>query len=321
MNCKFESLFAQRICAFIEQKHRLGFPYSVSEYHLSHFDRFCVERFPNEVALTKEIVLAWAVKRDTEQNNGFRNRLSPVREFAKYLNRIGEMAYVIPTHYVRRSARPTPYIYSETEIAVIWRILDETKPCPEYPTRHLVIPAIIRLLYCCGLRPGEACKLMTDDVNLKTGKIFIRESKGHKDRIVMLADDILALCRRYNEKMQIIMPGREAFFPNEKGQAYSKIWFSSVFRKYWNETGFPQFGANPPRVYDFRHTFATHRLHQWMLEGKNLSSCLPYLSAYLGHVLLSDTAYYIHLIPSFFKESPEVVGFHKCERLLPEVGE
>ena len=96
MNHKFESLFADRIYPFIEQKQRLGFPYSVSGYYLQQFDKFCMEQFPDEAALTKEICFTWAVKRSTEQSNGFRNRLSVVREFAKYLIRNGESAYIIP---------------------------------------------------------------------------------------------------------------------------------------------------------------------------------------------------------------------------------
>jgi integrase len=320
MTTKFNSGLSTCIDGFLEQKRKLGFPYEVSAYYLVCFDKHCAELFPLENTLTKEMAFSWAVRKETESNNSFRNRMMPIRELARYMLRLGVSAYIIPEKLTNKDPRYIPHIFSSDELKKFFDILDRIPQRKISPARHLVIPIIFRVLYCCGLRPAEARKLRVEHVDLTNGRIMIVESKGHKDRIVMLADDILALCRQYNEKMQIIMPGREAFFPNEKGQAYSKIWFSFVFRKYWNETGFPQFGANPPRVYDFRHTFATHRLHQWMLEGKNLSACLPYLSAYLGHVLLSDTAYYIHLIPSFFKESPEIVGFHKCERLLPEVG-
>ena len=317
MNHKFESPFADRIYTFIEQKQRLGFPYSVSGYYLLQFDRFCIEHFPDVDALTKEICLAWAIKRNTEQNNGFRNRLSPVREFAKYLIRNGETAYVIPQHYVRRSARGVPYIYSETEIAAIWQILDEIVPCPTLPARHLVIPAVIRLMYCCGLRPGEACKLKTSDVDLKSGRIFIRESKGHKDRIVMLADDVKSYYREYDKSVCRLLPNREWFFPS-RDNAYTVSGLDRTYREILDKTDMCQSGYSLPILYGFRHTFATHRLYQWLHEGKDLTSMLPYLSTYMGHARLSDTYYYIHFVPEQF-QAISGLDFSKYEALLPEV--
>jgi len=316
MSSMLVSPFAERIAAFIEQKRRLGFPYTVSEFILLQFDRFCIEHFPDGIMLSKEIALAWAVKRHTEQNNAFRNRLAPVREFAKYLIRSGESAYVIPPHYVRRTARGLPYIYTETEIAAIWQSLDELTPCPNLPARHLVIPAIIRLLYCCGLRPGEACKLKTGDVDLKSGKIFIRESKGHKDRIVMLADDVNAYYFRYNKSVSRLLPNREWFFPSGD-HAYTISGLDRSYREILDKTGIFKSIQDLPILYGFRHTFATHRLYQWLCEGKDLTSMLPYLSAYMGHARLSDTYYYIHFVPEQF-QAMSGLDFTKYEALLPE---
>ena len=77
-------------------------------------------------------------------------------------------------------------------------------------------------------------------------------------------------------------------------------------------------GRRLPRLYDFRHTFATHRLYRWMCEGKDLNAMLPYLSAYMGHAELSDTHYYIHLIPGLLEEMSGF-DFSAAEALLPEV--
>lgn len=77
-------------------------------------------------------------------------------------------------------------------------------------------------------------------------------------------------------------------------------------------------GEHSPILYDFRHTFATHRLYQWMHEGKDVTAMLPYLSAYMGHAQLSDTYYYIHLVPGLFEK---MAGFDysASNYLLPEV--
>ena len=180
MNRIYNSLFAGRISEFIAQKRALGFPYVGSEVILASFDRFCCERFPTDNILSKELCLAWAIKRDTEGNNSFRNRLSVVRELAKFLNRLGETAFIIPNFYARKSARPVPHIYSEKEITEIWGAFDNIKPRGGFPVRHFVLPAIVRLIYCCGLRPCEARKLKVDDVNLLIGKLYIPGRKHLK---------------------------------------------------------------------------------------------------------------------------------------------
>jgi integrase len=314
----FESQFAEHIQRFIQQKNALGFPYAESIRILSNFDKFCLVKFPAETVLTKELCMAWAVRSNTEHNNAFRNRLMPVREFARYLNRIGEQSYILPPNFARKGPRHIPHIFTEEEIAVFWRALDNIQPRGGFPIRHLVIPMIFRLIYCCGLRPVEARKLRVENVDLNRGRIDILESKGHKDRIVMMADDVAELCRQYHEKVCRIMPGRELLFPDSDGHLYTKRWIEKTFRIMWAKIGIQQSGNNPPRIYDFRHTFATHRLYQWMREGKELSAQLPYLSAYMGHAQLSDTYYYIHFVPGLF-EIMSGLDFSSYEKLLPEV--
>lgn len=81
----FKSRFATRIQEFIAQKNALGFGYLESSRLLRDFDRFCLTYFPDADSLTENLCLAWATKKDTEGNNTFRNRMMPVREFARYL--------------------------------------------------------------------------------------------------------------------------------------------------------------------------------------------------------------------------------------------
>ncbi len=77
--------------------------------------------------------------------------------------------------------------------------------------------------------------------------------------------------------------------------------------------------GNPPRVHDFRHTFAVNRLNRWIAEGKDINAYLSYLSMYLGHVHQADKDYYLHLVPEFFPVFREKAG-RISEDLLPEVG-
>lgn len=310
------SKFASRLEQFLEQKRALGFQYREGERILHHFDAMCHERFPTETFLTKDICLSWASRSETEGVATFQYRLAPIRDFARYLNRIGEVAYVLPVGaFARRKARYVPYIYTEDELVAIFKIFDNIKPRVGWLARHIVLPAAIRLIYYCGLRPCEARKLRPGDVDLAHGRINIIESKGYKDRIIIMADDVADYLRDYDRSISLLLPGRTAFFPNHEGQMYSIMWLRSTFIEARHVLGIKQ----AARIYDMRHTFATHRLYQWMRDGKDINAMLPYLSAYMGHVNLSDTFYYIHLVPGLF-ETMSGIKYNAFESLLPEVG-
>ena len=314
----FKSRFATRIQEFIAQKNALGFGYLESSRLLRDFDRFCLTYFPYADSLTENLCLAWATKKDTEGNNTFRNRMMPVREFARYLNRNGETAYVLPPDIARKDTPYAPYIYTEAEILAIWDVLDHLIPRSGFPVRQFVIPAMVKLLYCCGLRPAEARRLRVGDVDMDKGRLNIMESKQHRSRIVMMTDDVAEMLSDCNTAVSAVMPDREPFFPNSEGGFYGKRGLEKTFRQTLMKAGIDGTGRRSPRLYDFRHTFATHRLYHWMREGKDLNAMLPYLSAYMGHAQLSDTYYYIHLVPGLMEEMSDF-AFSSAEVLLPEV--
>jgi len=321
MKYEFESTFASKIEDFISQKNALGFPYVYSSSVMRDFDRFCCENFPDAEQLTQEMCLAWATRKDAEQcNNSFRNRLMPIREFARYLNRIGEPAYILHSKFAKKEPAKPPYIYSRADIKAIWNILDSIKPNNRCPGYHLVLPAAIKLLYCCGLRPCEVRRLTVEDVDFDKGRLNILESKQHRSRIVMMADDVRDMLAKYHCAISAIMPGRKVFFPTYQGKMYVKGGLNKPFRAIREQAGVTGKGGIPPRLYDFRHTFATHRLYFWMKEGKNLYAMIPYLSAYMGHSQLTDTYYYIHFVPGM-AESLSGCSFATGEELIPELSE
>ena len=100
--------------------------------------------------------------------------------------------------------------------------------------------------------------------------------------------------------------------------AYSKLWTEEMFWLCFQMGGITQFDGPRPRVYDFRHTFATECICRWMREGKDVDAMLPFLSAYMGHARFEDTAYYIHMIPDFYQRTG-TIDTAAYESLLPEV--
>jgi integrase len=318
MNAPVSGNFKPYIEGLVEQKRSIGYPYASSARILKTFDVFCREQYPEETRLTKELVMHWAEKREDEHVNGLARRITPVRQLAKYMNRLGLEAYILPLGLPGKQIRYVPHIFTDQELRAFFAEIDRCPVNPHSPARHLVMPVFFRVLYCCGLRLSEARRLNVDDVDLATGKLVIRQSKGNKDRNVMMSEAVLDLCRVYHSKVSRIVPDRLGFFPNPYGKHYSCSVIDDWFRLFWDKTGIANSRGNPPRVHDFRHTFAVKRLNLWVQEGKDLHACLPYLSMYLGHAHLTETDYYLHLVPEFFPVFREK-SLAKCANLIPEV--
>lgn len=319
----FNSELGVYIEGLIKQKNSVGYPYLESKRILKNFDTFCLMNFPKENFLSAKIGKHWAVVSPTESADTFQNRMAPVRELARYIQRLGLEAYIIPKEVGPKCShkkKKPPHIFTDKELKLFFSAVDSLEINKRCSLRHLALPVIFRMLYCCGLRPHEARIIETADINLNTGKLQIRESKGHKDRIVIMPQDLLEICQNYSILLQETCPESKYFFPSqlEHLNPYTGIGFAKLFRKCWESAGIGTYGGDSPRPYSFRHTFATRRLYQWMKEDKDIESMIPYLSAYMGHERFSDTAYYIHLVPEIFTHMSQM-DFASYEKLLPEV--
>jgi len=319
MKYELFSNFAEDIYNFVEYKNSLGFTYEESTRIMWNFDTFCRSHFSEKHELDRVIGFKWLEKKDTESAAGHRNRVMVIREFAKYLCSLGKPAYMIPISMTKKPRRYVPHIFTQNEMTAFFNSADHIEPHEKAPVRHLVIPVFFRLLYCCGLRPAEARLLLVENVDLEYGILKIIESKGHKDRLVPMEEDFTQLMSRYHKKVSAVFPQCPYFFPRYDGNgAYTKNWTEEMFRRCFDIAGITEFEGVKPRVYDFRHTFATNCICRWIREGKNADEMLIYLSAYMGHVMPEDTAYYIHLVPDIFQQTGKA-DVSSYEALLPEV--
>lgn len=321
MSGSYTSKLGPHIAQMIFQKHAVGYPYKESERVLRVFDRFCAVGFPDAETITPEIGNAWAVIKPTEKTSSFLDRLAPVRELARYMNHAGIEAYAIPAGLAPVEAqRYIPHIFSLEELKRFFQAADSQPILPKSRLRHLQIPVIFRLMYTCGLRPHEARLIQKEHLDLREGTIFIPESKGHKDRIVVIPSEMKNICAKYYPYVVHEFPDSPYLFPCQRfrGAAYTGSWLTTVFHLCWDEAGIGKVSGNAPRPYDFRHTFATHRLYRWVKEKRDLGTMLPYLSTYMGHANFSATAYYIHLVPDFFSELSGM-DLDTYGNLLPEV--
>ncbi len=62
-------------------------------------------------------------------------------------------------------------------------------------------------------------------------------------------------------------------------------------------------GRTIPRLHDFRHSFAVHRLTSWYRQGADVQRLLPVLSTYLGHADLEGTKVYLSMTPELLEQA------------------
>ncbi len=205
---------------------------------------------------------------------------------------------MIPKKRIPQPKPEPPYFFTDNEIRLFFEECDNLKPLKTYPGRELVLSALFRVLYCCGLRCKEARILKCNDVHLKNRCFDIVQSKGPKSRRIFISYELSDYLSDYDAKISVLFPARESFFPNRHGSPYRKEMVSKNFKRIWYQA-FPETmnSGIKVRAYDFRHHLAYSNLNRWAHEGKDVTAMLPYLMRYMGHSSIKRTLYYFHLVP------------------------
>jgi integrase len=167
------------------------------------------------------------------------------------------------------------------------------------------MPALIRLLYCTGIRIGEALSIKMEDVNLDESYLRVRDSKNGKERIIPISDSMISVCKDYVKyRNQLPLGKRKSgyFFIKLDGRKCgTTVWF--WFRKCLSNAAIPYVGRwHGPRIHDLRHTFAVTSLANMAEAGIDLYASLPILSNYLGHQSLKATEHYVRLTANMYPQ-------------------
>ena len=292
--------------AFIQEKRAVGYLYNTEAKKLSEFSRFSLNfDFPVDT-LPKEVVQAWISKKPTDSDRNQYARFSLISQFAKYMDRMGCRAYIPDSGEVGKVCKNfVPYVFSHEEIRSFFKAVDMMvkRDHSVSPRRHLIMPVLFRMLYCCGLRVSEALKLQGEDVDLELGVLTIKDGKGGKSRYVPMSDELTEICANYAKTRLVGNPGSEWFFAAPDGGRYDTRAIYDTFRALLWEAGISHGGRGKgPRLHDLRHTFCVHCLGKWVGQGSDPTTLLPRLSAYLGHADLSATEKYLRMTAEVYPE-------------------
>jgi len=174
-------------------------------------------------------------------------------------------------HYdLPRAKKPhqLPAVFSEEEIKRIIAACDNLK--------HR---SLLCLAYAAGLRVSEIVNLKLNDIDSRRMVIYIRQSKGRKDRLVMLSTKLLDLLRQYYKQYR----PRHWLFEGQAGEQYSSRSIQKVLSTAKAKAGINRKGS----IHALRHSFATH-----LLEG---GTDLISIKNLLGHNSLRTTMTYTHV--------------------------
>ena len=144
----------------------------------------------------------------------------------------------------------------------------------------------LSLCYGCGLRAGEVVRLKVKHIDSAQKIIRIEQSKGRKDRNVMLSPEMIDLLRQWWKARRGFdahtTPLQERWlFPGRKpGTPMSTRQLNRLFHEAADGAGIRK-GVN---LHTLRHSFATHLLER--------GSDIRIIQALLGHDKLETTARY-----------------------------
>ncbi len=164
--------------------------------------------------------------------------------------------------------RYLPTVLSKQEVIKLIRV-----------TKNLKHRAIIAMIYSCGFRISELINLELRDIDINRSQILIKNSKGRKDRYVIIAESFLPLLHNY---ISTYVPKRY-FVEGHNDKKYSPESVRHFLRK----------SCKLAKIYKrvtphtLRHSYATHLLE----DGIDLR----YIQALLGHSKPETTMIYTHV--------------------------
>jgi len=298
----------------LKLRESLGYSVCLNPQLIRGLITFCGSNYTESNSITKEMLDDWLQNMEFKTNGTHNAAITMIRGFARYLKSVGVSAFIPGEEYSVRHIRYAPYIFTDIELTRLFEAIDSLPPHCSSPLREYIVPVLFRMMYCCGMRPSEPPSLLYEDVNLKNGEVYIRQSKGYKDRRILMSPDLTNLCREYASRML----SQKYFFERSVGVRISAEWVTNQFHWCWRNSGLPKRGN--PRPYDLRHNFATRTLMRWVNEGKDISALTSYLSEYMGHSEFSATFYYIHLIPERLLKSSGI-DWTRFSKIYPEVND
>jgi len=309
MSCAFTSCLAGLIDRYLTLMVALGRGYALERRVLTHLDRHLSRHHSRDLSCTEFDEWCKSIR---HMAPGWRRvQMYIVRKFCLYRRRSLASAFVPDTlHFPDRPPRELPYIFSDRDIRSLLLACSKLRRTTQSPLRPHAFRLAVVLLYTSGLRRGELLGFALRDYDPAAKTLLIRETKFYKSRYIPLSADGDQELQRYlvvRGKLGFSMRPDSPLFYNGNAQrrTYSIAGLQTGLYELMDSCGIRKANGRVPRVHDFRHGFAIRSLLRWYHAGADVQSKLPLLSAYMGHISISSTEYYLSFVPELAAAASE----------------
>jgi site-specific recombinase XerD len=180
---------------------------------------------------------------------------------------------------------------------------------------NLKVRTMLSLGYGCGLRAGEVVRLKVKHIDSAQKIIRVEQSKGRKDRNVMLSPEMLDLLRQWwkarppRDNAGTPVEERWLFPGRMRGQPMTTRQLNRLFHETAEAAGIKK----SVTLHALRHSFATHLLER--------GTDIRIIQALLGHHKLDTTARYTRVAtgmiarvesPLDLLSQPPLLAKHRC---------
>lgn len=275
------SLFTE----YVRFKRSLGYAIANSyQYVLRHIALFIAAAPPEPGVVSHAAMEHLTSRRPGEATPTQCKRIAILRQFCLWLASTGHAPAVPPEGLARDTTDFVPRIVSETEMAAILAIADRDASEP----RRL----LLRLLWCCGMRIGEACALTVSDIDTRVGTVLIRHAKGDRTRLLPISETLREYAADYLGRHQHT-DGESPLMPTARGNPPRPGNAGAMLTPIFGRAGVLTRHGTPIRPHDLRHSYAVHALEKMVDDGMDVYAALPLLSTYMGHADIHSTEYYL----------------------------
>lgn len=319
-NVEFRSVLREEMASFYAFMKLSIVDHDAYRRTLLSLDSFLHEEGISDKGFDAGLITRWLDTFTGVKPHTKKAKLGNVRKFSGYLNTLGIKTSVPELPVLAHNFEP--YTFSNEELARIFETADDLMAV--YPTSRIAaeFPMLLRILYGCGLRLGEAASLTWDDIDLKDGTITVRIAKNQKQRLVPMSDGLAQILKLYYESPIFSTYGNGYLFKKADGNSRSIPAYGNFFSTVLSELGIrnPQSakpGERGPCLHSLRHTFVMNAFLKMEGEGFHFNESVPFVSTYVGHGRLSETDKYLKARHELHNDSHTAIDDYIAE-VFPE---
>ena len=244
---------------------------------ISTFLRYFISKPINEINHTDLIEFNNHYILRKNLSNSFQNQV--VNAVKLFFQIVENKKLIVELIHRPKREKKLPNVLSKEEVKVIL----------EAP-KNIKHKAMLSLIYACGLRRSELLNLTLKDILSDRNLLFIRQSKGKKDRVVPISNKLIDLLRDYYKAYK---PKNWLFEGQQSGERYSERSIQLVLNHAVTKVKIDK----PISLHWLRHSYATLPIAIGIENGTDLR----YIQELLGHSSSKRTEIYTHVSTSIIK--------------------